>query len=106
MNTLLGFLKKHSDIDIDFIRDFIAIQDGDKTHAPFNMDLDMIAKWLDSTKGKIKKTLIDSYKKNVDYIFLYPSGNQKKHGGNNKEIILLTGDCFKVLFILLNMKSI
>ena len=98
MESLLDFLKKYSDVDITFIRDFIEIQNGDKTHEPFKIDLDVITKWLDARKDHIKETLVDSYIENIDYIVLPPNRDEiKRNGGNNKEIILLTIDCFKML---------
>jgi hypothetical protein len=54
MNNLLDFLKKHSDIDAAFIKDFIDISEGDKTHDPFKIDLDVMTKWLDTRKGDLK----------------------------------------------------
>jgi len=97
MESLLDFLKKYSDIDIEFIKYFIRIQEGDKTHDPFKIDLDVISKWLNTPKGNLKDTLIESYKKNIDYVLLIPNQKQKGSGGHNKEIILLTIDCFKML---------
>ena len=84
MDTLLDFLKKHSDVDTGFIKDFIAIQNGDKTHAPFNIDLDVVTKWLNAVKGNLKYTLIDSYMKNIDYIVLMPNQKHKKNGQDAK----------------------
>lgn len=95
MDPLLEFLKKHSSVDIDFIEDFLKISEGDRTHDPFKIDLDIMAKWLNSTKGHLKDTLVDSYKENIDYILLTPNRKQKGSGGHNKEIILLTDDCFR-----------
>lgn len=53
MNDLLNFLKIHSDVDIPFIEDFVAIQKGDQTHAPFKIDLEIMAKWLRTFKRNI-----------------------------------------------------
>lgn len=99
MEQLLPFLRKYSDVDIAFIKDFIAIQNSDKTHAPFNIDLNMVAKWLDTLKGNLKLTLLESYIEKLDYITLLPKYNRDEivHGGQNKEIILFTPDCFKLL---------
>lgn len=97
MNSLLEFLKKYSDVDIPFIQDFVAVQEGDKTHAPFKIDLEMMAKWLKTLKGALKKTLMETYKKDIDYIILTPRSKRNAHGGQNREIILLTEDCFKMM---------
>ena len=95
MESLLNFLRKYSDVDIDFIEDFIKIREGDKTHDPFRIDLDIMAKWLDARKDNLKNTLTESYKENVDYILLLVDQEQSGRGGHNKEIILITEDCFK-----------
>ena len=97
MESLLDFLKKYSDVDIVFIKDFLSIQNGDMTHEPFKIDLDLVTKWLDATKGNLKETLLESYKANIDYILLLGNKKQKGSGGHNREIILLTPDCFKML---------
>lgn len=97
MESLLDFLKKYSDVDIEFIRDFLAIQNGDTTHDPFKIDLDIVTKWLNSRKHDLKNTLIQSYKNETDYILLRGRPEQKGRGGSNKEIILLTSECFKML---------
>jgi hypothetical protein len=55
MEELLPFLKKYSDIDVDFIGKFIKIRNGDNKHAPFTIDLDLVVDWLKTTKKEIKK---------------------------------------------------
>ena len=107
MEELLDFLKKYSDIDVEFIRDFIRIRQGDKTHDPFRIDLDIMTKWLNSRKADLKSTLLVSYIENIDYILLRvpPEEVNRKHGGHNKEIILLTEDCFKLMCLRSNTKT-
>ena len=98
MEGLLDFLQKYSDVDIEFIRKFIEIRNGDNIHAPFSIDLDVVTEWLKTNKGKLKKTLLKTYIKNTDYIILDPVVKQdNKHGGHNKEIVLLTPDTFKMM---------
>lgn len=98
MKTLLDFLHKYSNIDISFIHDFIKIQQGDNTTAPFKIDLEIVAKWLNTNKRELFKTINRSYTKNIDYIVL-PGAipRQKGSGGHNKKRILLTEDTFKML---------
>jgi hypothetical protein len=55
MEELLPFLKKYSDVDIEFIEQFIEIRKGDNLHAPFTLDLNIISEWLKTTKGNLKK---------------------------------------------------
>lgn len=52
MIEILKFLSKHSTIDFDFIQEFMNIQESNKTHAPFKVDLDVVAKWLDIRKKR------------------------------------------------------
>ena len=95
--ALLDFLKKYSDVDLNFIKEFIEIQEADYTHAPFNIDIELVAKWLKSKKGKLKETLLSSYTENIDFISLSVNGKQSTHGGQNKQLVLLSPDTFKML---------
>jgi hypothetical protein len=97
MEELLQFLKKYSDVDVEFIQQFISIQKGDNLHVPFTIDLDLVSKWLKTKKDKLKKTLNKSYIVNIDFILLPPKVEQDTHGGHNKEVVLLTPDTFKML---------
>jgi phage anti-repressor protein len=56
-----------------------------------------LARWLDVRKDHIKKTLLESYIKNVDYKVIKIKKETTGSGGHNKEQILLTPDCFKLL---------
>ena len=73
--TLEDFLLTHSKIDKLFIYDFFMIQKIGKNsvHKPFIMDLDLVAKWLDTKKEDIKDTLIKSYIKDIDYMIIRPN---------------------------------
>lgn len=99
MEPLLNFLKKYSDVEIQFIRDFMNIQESDRIRYPFNIDLEIVAKWLQTRKGDLKETLIKSYEEKIDYIILNIDLEELKsrRGGQNKERILLTNDTFKLL---------
>jgi phage anti-repressor protein len=96
---LREFLKKFSTLNNDFIDDFYNIYDPDGTNnIDFAIDIEIIAKWLNSKKGKLKETLINTYTKNIDYKI-----TKKKEGKiskSNKEIIMLTSDCFKRMCLL------
>jgi len=119
LDGLEKFLIKESKINKDFIKDFFGIQKNKvyEKYKPFTIDLDDIAYWLDAKKGNLKDTLIKNYLNNIDYIIesydddggnflLLPNQKQKIHGnasnkndqgGHNKELILLTSECFKML---------
>lgn len=67
-------------------------------HLPFVVDLDVVIKWMGiNHKHHLKETLNKSYIKNIDYISLTPDRYQihNKQGGQNREIILMTIECFK-----------
>lgn len=97
------FLINRSKINKKFILDFFGFQKKIiyKNNTSFIIDLDDVSYWLDAKKGHLKDTLIESYNKLVDYMIinksLTPNQKQTKQGGHNKEIILLTSDCFKML---------
>jgi len=93
------FLKKFSTLNNDFIDDFYNIYDPDKNILDdFPINIEIVYKWLNSKKGKLKETLINTYTKNIDYkISKEKSGKISK---SNKEIILMTPDCFKRLCLL------
>lgn len=99
MKTLLDFLKKYSDVDIPFIHDFIKIQEGDKLREPFKISLEIVAKWLQTTKRELFRTIKESYVQNIDYIVLLCDNTQqnKGSGGHNKKDIFITVDTFKML---------
>lgn len=91
---IVDFLKKYSKINNDFIDDFFGLYNyNDKYN--FCIDLEKVAKWMQTLKGDLKKTLINSYKKNIDYKISKKINNGKV--GKPKEIILLTPKCFKLL---------
>jgi superfamily II DNA or RNA helicase/phage anti-repressor protein len=93
--SFIDFLKKYSNVPNQFIDDFFSLIDYKEYESSEKIvDLDKVVKWLDINKGMAKKTLIKSYRKNIDYIIkkvVKPKGS----GGHNAEIILLTIRCFK-----------
>jgi phage anti-repressor protein len=76
----------------------------------FVIDLDNIWKWLGfDKKGNCKTLLIsDKFIENIDYKYILEDASDpakaslKKHGGQNKERILMTIYCFKKLCIINN----
>lgn len=77
----------------------------------FVVDLDKIWKWMGfSVKIKAKTLLEKHFKCDVDYInLLYDSAQQelheKKHGGHNKETIMLSINTFKLFCLLSDTKK-
>ncbi len=92
--NLVDFLKTYSKISNKFIDDFFSLYDLTNKNI-FIINLENIAKWLDSTKSDIKQTLLNSYKLNIDYTINKTTSNGKK--GAPKQEILLTVKCFKLL---------
>jgi hypothetical protein len=54
--SLQDYLKKYSTINNKFIDDFFSLYDINDTNI-FCIDLEKVAKWLNSKKGRIKKHL-------------------------------------------------
>jgi phage anti-repressor protein len=95
MLSFMDFLKKYSNVPNQFIDDFFSLMDYKEFESNEKIvDLDKVIKWLDINKGMAKKTLTNSYRKNIDYTIkkvIKPKGK----GGQKREIILLTIRCFK-----------
>lgn len=97
MLSFQDFLKKYSTIPNEFIDDFYKLFHNKDIHSHEKIiDLEIIAKWLGTHKHKLKKTLLQSYQKNIDYI-IKKTPKTKSKGGQNREIILVTIDCFKMI---------
>ena len=95
MLSFINFLKKYSNIPNQFLDDFFNLLDYKEIESnQKTIELDKVVKWLDINKHKAKKTLIKSYKKNIDYIIKKVDKPIGK-GGQNAEKILLTVKCFK-----------
>ena len=110
MDSLENFLITESKINKEFIKDFFGIQKNIiyEKYKPFIIDLDDITYWLDARKDNLKETLIKNYLNKFDYIIISSLlVNQKRtnKGGQNKETILLTSDCFKMLCMRSNTKK-
>jgi hypothetical protein len=90
---LITFLKLHSKINNTFIEDFFGFYNNDNKYN-FCVDLDKISNWMNTRKSDLKETLINSYKKNIDYTI---SKNKRGTPGPQPELILLTPKCFKLL---------
>jgi hypothetical protein len=91
---LVSFLKTHTKINNNFIDDFFSLYDS-KDKYNFSINIEAIAKWFDMRKDHIKKTLEESYTKNIDYKVIKGEATGKK--GKPNETILLTPKCFKIM---------
>ena len=66
------------------------------TNNNFIIDFDDVVKYLDVAKFSMKRTLVDTYKKNIDYNITIIKSNNK---GRPKEQIMISFICFKNLCI-------
>jgi phage anti-repressor protein/predicted GIY-YIG superfamily endonuclease len=91
------FLKKFSSVNNKFIDDFFSHYSENTKDTDFVIDFDNTAKWLQVRKDSIKRTLIESYRNNIDYKI-----TEKKliTAGRPSEKILITPDCFKRICLL------
>lgn len=105
-DKLEKFLIEKSNINKKFIIDFFGFQKKNiyLKYKPFVIDLDDVAYWLNAVKGNLKDTIVESYTEMKDYMIVYDDllllkqkQNGNSQGGHNKEIILLTSECFKML---------
>ena len=91
----IDFLKKYSTIPNQFLDDFYKIFNHTTINSnEINIDLDNVIKWLDIQKHGAKTTLLKSYKKNIDYQIKRVI-KKKGTGGQKREIITITVNCFK-----------
>ena len=95
--TLQQYLKVYSTISTKFIDDFFSLYKLETADTDFVIDLDVVAKWLNSQKYTLKDTLKQSYQLDVDYSVKRIESTYK---GRPKENIMLTPDCFKRLCML------
>jgi phage anti-repressor protein len=94
MITLQNFLKKYSIISNKFIDDFFSLYAINSDENDLIINFDNLVNWLNIRKDSLKRTLIDSYIKNVDYQIKKIKSNT---AGKPKEEILITSNCCKRL---------
>ncbi len=97
MISLQDFLKKYSSISNKFIDDFFSLYTINTNDDDLIIDFDNLLKWLKIRKDSLKRTLIDTYIKNVDYKI---TKIKSTTAGKPREHILLTADCCKRLCML------
>lgn len=95
--TFKDYLKKFSSISNAFIDDFFMHYNENTADTDFIVDFDNTVKWLQVRKDSIKRTLIESYRKNIDYKI---SKDKLTSVGRPSEKIWLTPDCFKRICML------
>lgn len=96
--ALVEFLKKYSKVNNNFIDDFYSLYDTVDKYK-FCIDLEKVAEWLETRKDCLKNTLERSYEKNTEYTIQNDNENNNSHGGQNKELILISPKTFKKICI-------
>lgn len=91
---IIEFLKTHTKINNSFIDDFFGLYKPEDKYN-FSINLENIAKWMNSNKSDLKETLVNSYKEKIDYKIIKGKSNGLK--GKPKDTILLTPKCFKLM---------
>jgi phage anti-repressor protein len=102
MQSLQDYLKKFAVVSNKFIDDFFSLYQYNTKDTEFVIDLDILTKWLGSTKGSIKETLKSTYTKNIDY-----TETIIKTGANGRPSakVMLTPDCMKRLCMVSRTKK-
>jgi len=93
--SLQEYLKKFSSISNKFIDDFFGLYNENTEDNDFVINIDSISIWLKLRKDSIKKTLSETYRKNIDYKI-----SKIDTKGRPLEVIYLTPDCFKRICML------
>jgi phage anti-repressor protein/predicted GIY-YIG superfamily endonuclease len=94
MTSFINFLKKYSTIPNKFLDDFYKLFNYKDNVEDKTVNIDNVINWLGIQKHKIKETLQKSYKKNIDYEIIKVD-KKKGKGGQTREIIMITINCFK-----------
>ena len=102
MIELQDFLKKYSSISTKFIDDFFSLYTINSDDDDLIINFDNLVNWLQMRKDNLKKTLIDSYIKNIDYKI---KKIKSSTAGKPKEEILITSNCCKRLCMMSRTKK-
>lgn len=83
-NNLYKYLIKHIDFDIDdkFVKEFYNIQ---KNKNKYNVDIDVVSKWLGAKVENLIDTLKTNYIESEDYIVKIGHKTKKKSWGGSKK---------------------
>jgi superfamily II DNA or RNA helicase len=91
--NLILYLKNNTNIEHNFIDDFIILFINDANF----INIELILKLLNLRKGSLKKTLLESYKKDIDYKI---NMNTIENAGRPSENIIINLNCCKLIFML------
>jgi phage anti-repressor protein/predicted GIY-YIG superfamily endonuclease len=89
-----------------FLDEFLGFYNERTLSTDLVINLEKVALWLDAPKSALKKTLLESYKRNIDYSVSRIKKEKKSgSGGINKELIMITPDTFKRMCMLSRTKK-
>ena len=95
-DTLISYLKKHTNIDIDFITDFFIIAKEEYMDNEIIIDFSHVTKWLNVRKDSLKRILIENFEDNFDYTIEKKKKKQiNSKGATIYENISITPNCLK-----------
>jgi phage anti-repressor protein len=95
-----------SSVPSKFIDELFEFYDEHTLQTDFVINLDHVARWLDTEKKRLIETLKYSYKLNIDYTLeKAPNPDKKYSRNNNYKLCLVTPDCFKRLCMLSKAKN-
>ena len=95
--SLAQFVKQHTAIPNEFVDSFLAMYDPETSQTDMTIDMDVVSRWLNSTKSVLLRTLRASYKQGIDYQEVKSVKRVGKYGGNNYKKVMISPDCFKRL---------
>lgn len=102
MISLQDFLKKYSSISNIFINDFFSLYTTETTDTDIIINFNKLVNWLNIRKDSLKRTLVETYIKNIDYKIKKIRSNTP---GKPREEIIITADCCKRLCMLSKTKK-
>jgi len=99
-------IKKMTSVPSTFIDELFEFYNENTLQTDLVINLDHVAKWLQSKKKHLIETLRKSYKLNIDYILLKGTNPRKADPRNNNyKTCLITPDCFKRLCMVSKAKN-
>ena len=102
-NNLIEYIKlQKCSVPYKFIDDFFSLYTIETNDTDLLINFNNLVSWLNIRKDSIKRTLIDTYIKNVDYKIKKIKSNT---AGKPKEEIMITADCCKRLCMLSKTKK-
>lgn len=102
MIPLHDFLKKYSSISNKFIDDFFSLYTINTVDTDLIINFNNLVFWLKIRKDSLKRTLVETYIKNIDYKI---KKIKSTTAGKPREEIMITADCCKRLCMLSRTKK-